>query len=464
MDRLYPIEAERVVLGTLLLTEGSDLQFIESSLSSLDFSAPNHSNLYDWIKLSYAKGEPISVHVLVEKEGTTICSERYGSLQYLESLGDKAVLSERLPRYAKVVSDMAKLRRLLSSVKSIESKILTGDDPVDRIKAYAESAILDGRSDITVGSVESGEEIAAAASESFEMMVRGEGYGEFIPSGFPELDRHYMGWPRGLPTYIGGRSKMGKTALMLASVAKAALQGVPQGVISIEMGKKQLAFRLASYFSGVSLREAMSDNEEYQDLFRWGLGEISRLPIHIDDSSRNIDIVSSTIRQMRRVHGCETVWIDYAQLVTGYGRASDERSRLDSIADAIRQVAKEERIAIVALAQFNRQLDSRRTDGRMGVPITSDFRGSDKFLHDAGLAFGIYRPFYYEPPTLTNGDKYTDDDLSPMFQPLELVCLAARESSRKTMDLVYQSAWGRIYDTTEHKPEWWTGVWPPKWS
>mgnify|MGYP003671235055 CR=1 FL=1 len=40
MERLYPIEAERVVLGTLLLTEGSDLQFIETALMSQDFSAP----------------------------------------------------------------------------------------------------------------------------------------------------------------------------------------------------------------------------------------------------------------------------------------------------------------------------------------------------------------------------------------------------------------------------------------
>tara|TARA_R110000824_G_scaffold192464_1_gene374616 strand:+ start:5504 stop:6898 length:1395 start_codon:yes stop_codon:yes gene_type:complete len=464
MERLYPIEAERVVLGTLLLTEGSDLQFIETALMSQDFSAPNHTNLYDWIKLSHAKGEPISVRVLVEKEGTTQCLERYGSIEYLEALGDKAVLSERLPSYAKVVSDMSKLRRLLSSVESIKSKILTGDDPVDRVKAYAESQILDTRSDIAVGSVECAMDVIAAASESYEQMVSGEGYGEFIPSGMPSFDKHFMGWPRGLPTYIGGRSKMGKTALMLASVAKASIQGIPQGIVSIEMGKKQLAFRLASYFSGISLREAMSDNTEYQDLFRWGLGEVSRLPIHIDDTSRNIDIVSSTVRQMRRVHGCETVWIDYAQLITGHSRASDDRSRLDAIADNIRQLAKEEKIAIVALAQFNRQLDTRVSNGRKGVPITSDFRGSDKFLHDAGLAFGIYRPFYYDPPKKMSGDRYDDEDLSSMFQPLELICLAARESARKTMELVYQSAWGRIYDTTEEKPDWWDGSWPPKWT
>lgn len=467
MDKLYPIEAERVVLGTLLLTEGADLNFIETALVSEDFSSPNHGNLYDWIKLANAKGDPVSVHVLVEKEGTSRTDEKYGSLQYLESLGDKAVLSERLPGYVKVISDMAKLRRLLGSVESIKSKILTGDDSVEQVKAYAETQILDTRSDISVGSVESAEVVAASASESFDLMVSGEGYGEFIPTGLPAFDKHFMGWPRGLPTYIGGRSKMGKTAFMLASVAKAAIAGIPQGIVSIEMGKKQLAYRLASYFSGVSLREALdtsTGNTAYQDLFRWGLSEVSRLPIHIDDTSRNVDIVASTVRQMKRVHGCETVWIDYAQLVTGHGRASDERSRLDAIADSIRQVAKEERIAVVALAQFNRQLDTRITDGRKGLPITSDFRGSDKFLHDAGLAFGIYRPFYYDPPEKSRSEKYTDDDLSQMFQPLELVCLAAREASRKTVELVYQAAWGRIYDTAEPTPEWWNGTWPPRWS
>ena len=219
MDKLYPVEAERVVLGSLLLSEGSDLQFIETALSTDDFSSPNHSNLYDWIKLSYAKGEPVSIHVLVEKEGTTRCSERYGTLGYLESLGDKAVLSERLPRYAKVVSDMSKLRSLLTSVESIKSKILTDDERVERIKAYSEASILDSGNGISVGDVESAAEVVDSAKESFDRMVNGDGVGEFIPTGMPAFDAHFMGWPRGLPTYIGGRSKLGKTAFMLASVA-----------------------------------------------------------------------------------------------------------------------------------------------------------------------------------------------------------------------------------------------------
>tara|TARA_R110002110_G_scaffold10631_4_gene52531 strand:- start:19304 stop:20704 length:1401 start_codon:yes stop_codon:yes gene_type:complete len=466
MDKLYPIEAERVILGSLLLSEGSDLQFIDTMLVSSSFSAPNHSNLYDWIKDSCARGEPISIHVLVEKEGTTKCNQKYGTIEYLESLGDKAVLPERLPRYAKVVSDMSKLRSLLASVESIKNKILTEDDSVERIKAYAEAVVLDNDNGISVGCVESATEVVDAAKDSFDKMLSGEEYGEFIPTGMPAFDAHFMGWPRGLPTYIGGRSKMGKTAFMLASVAKAAVMGIPQGIVSIEMGKKQLAYRLASYFSGVSLREALdknSGNSAYKDLFRWGLDEVARLPIHIDDSSRNVDIVSSTVRQMKRVHGCETVWIDYVQLVSGHGKAGDDRSRLDAVADSIRQVAKEERVAVVALAQFNRQLDQRIVDGVKGLPISSDFRGSDKFLHDAGLAFGVYRPFYYDPP-MRGKDKYTDDELSPLFQPLQLVCLAAREASRKTVELVYQTSWGRIYDTSEPQPDWWTGTWPPSWT
>ena len=466
MNQLYPSETERVVLGSLILGEGTGLELVEGIISKDDFSASGHSLLFEWIQKQVSSNEPVSIHVLIEKEGEQQCEDRYGSIQYLHSLGDHAVIDSKLPAYAKVIYDCSVLRSLMTSVEDIKNKIVGGTESVEEIRAYAERMVLENKNGRAVGAIMSAETVINEAEISFNGMCKGDSaISEFVPTGMPSFDRHYLGWPRGLPTYIGGRTKMGKTAFMLAAAAKGAIAGVPQGIISVEMGSKQLAYRLASYFGGISLREALHGNVEYQDMFRWGLGEVSRLPIHVDDVSRNIDMVASSIRQMKRVHGCEVIWIDYIQLLTGYGRKQDERTRLDSIADAVRQIAKEERVAIVALAQFNRMLDTRIVDGKKGLPNPSDFRGSDKFLQDAGLAFGIYRPFYYDPPKkIASNDSYTDDELSTMFQPVQLISLAAREAARKDVELVLQTAWGRVYDTEEPIPEWWSGVWPPKWT
>jgi len=466
MNQLYPSETERVVLGSLILGEGVGLDLVEGILSKEDFSSTGHGLLYEWIQRQVSSNEPVSLHVLIEKEGEQKCEDRYGSISYLNSLGDSAVMDSKLPAYAKVIYDCSVLRGLMTSVEDIKNKIVGGTESVEEIRAYAEKEILEKNGTKAVGAIMSAATVINDAAESFDGMCRGDSaISEFVPTGMPSFDKHYLGWPRGLPTYIGGRTKMGKTAFMLAAAAKGAIAGIPQGIISVEMGSKQLAYRLASYFSGMSLREALHGHIEYQDMFRWGLNEVSRLPIHVDDVSRNIDMVASSIRQMKRVHGCEVIWIDYIQLLTGYGRKQDERTRLDSIADAVRQVAKEERVAIVALAQFNRVLDTRMENGKKGVPNPSDFRGSDKFLQDAGLAFGIYRPFYYAPPRkAASSDHYSDDELSTMFQPIQLISLAAREAARKDINLVLQTAWGRVYDVEEPVPSWWNGTWPPSWT
>ena len=97
------------------------------------------------------------------------------------------------------------------------------------------------------------------------------------------------------------------------------------------MGSKQLAYRLAAYFGGVSLREALHGSNDDKEVFRWGLEEVSRMPIHVDSASRNIDMVASSIRQMKRVHGCEVIWIDYLQLLTSTtGLYTQEYERMHS--------------------------------------------------------------------------------------------------------------------------------------
>ncbi len=466
MNQLYPSETERIVLGSLILGEGIGLDLVEGILSKEDFSSTAHGLLYEWIQRQVSSNEPVSLHVLVEKEGEQRCEDKYGSMQYLHSLGDNAVIDSKLPAYAKVIYDCSVLRGLMSSVEDIKNKIVGGTESVEQIRAYAEKMVLEKNGTKSIGAIMSASTVTEDAVKSFDGMCSGDSsVSEFVPSGMPSFDKHYLGWPRGLPTYIGGRTKMGKTSFMLAAAAKGAIAGIPQGIISVEMGSKQLAYRLAASFGGVSLREALHGSNDDKEVFRWGLEEVSRMPIHVDSASRNIDMVASSIRQMKRVHGCEVIWIDYIQLLTGYGKKQDERTRLDSIADAVRQVAKEERVAIVALAQFNRTLDTRLENGKKGVPNPSDFRGSDKFLQDAGLAFGIYRPFYYAPPRkAASSDHYTDDDLSTMFQPVQLICLAAREAARKDVDLVLQTAWGRVYDIEEPMPSWWNGAWPPSWS
>jgi hypothetical protein len=112
----------------------------------------------------------------------------------------------------------------------------------------------------------------------------------------------------------------------------------------------------------------------------------------------------------------------------------------------LRDVAKMENIALIMLAQFNKGPDNRAVNGRRGVPLAIDWRGSERPFMDAGLAFGLYREFEYHHPRKLSGLEYKDDELSTMLQPFELLCLAARDVAKKRIELWTQMNVGQVAD------------------
>ena len=137
MNQLYPSETERVVLGSLILGEGLGLELVEGIVSKDDFSSSGHSLLFEWIQRQVSQNEPVSIHVLIEKEGPQQCEDKYGSVDYLHSLGDNAVIDSKLTAYAKVIYDCSVLRSLMTSVDDIKNKIVSGTESVEEIRAYA---------------------------------------------------------------------------------------------------------------------------------------------------------------------------------------------------------------------------------------------------------------------------------------------------------------------------------------
>lgn len=161
---------------------------------------------------------------------------------------------------------------------------------------------------------------------------------------------------------------------------------------------------------------------------------LAKEPIFLDDSSSTADSVESAIRRMARQHKCQVIWVDYLQLIRPPEHLPASRNRsweVDEISETLRRCAKQENVAIIALMQLNRGTEETFTEGRKGVPSSHHFRGSDKPLHDAALAFGLYRQFQYKKPKKVNNEDYTNDELAGMHQPFELIALKSRDHSKR---------------------------------
>tara|TARA_R110001583_G_scaffold38351_1_gene123992 strand:+ start:1801 stop:3198 length:1398 start_codon:yes stop_codon:yes gene_type:complete len=458
---LDPKETEKQVLGTLLLSGGTKLVLIDDILKVNYFSIEYHKNIYKWILDRYSSELPADAVSLIESVGHNTI-KKFGGVSYVCGLGDNTlVVDSRLREYAKRIASFSKLRRLGLAANQILGHLEDLTLPPEEIINFAETSVLDVSGEIdSIQGILSIKEAAAERKASWRKIMDGQEV-EYVPTGFGSFDKHYVGWPRGYMTIIGGRPEIGKTMFLVSAVLRAAMSGIPQGVLSIEMPRWKLIDRMASIVAGVPITGLHEKSDKDAELVMKAADTLMKEPIFLDDASSTADSVESSIRRMARQHGCQVIWIDYLQLIRPPAHLPASRNRsweVDEISETLRRCAKQENVAIISLMQLNRGAEETFTDGRKGVPGSHHFRGSDKPLHDSALAFGLYRQFQYKKPKKQTGDEYTNEELADMFQPLELIALKSRDHSKKDMTLWSRLRLQRVYDDTDD------GFSPPNWS
>ena len=398
-ERVLPhnLEAERSVLGAILVHNAA-LDIAAELIDADDFFRDAHRRVFDAMVTLSERGDPIDLVTLRAELTRGNLIEQVGGAAYISSLADGVPRSTNVQHYARIVKEHATLRALINSANRIASTAYASDESADDVLDRAGQEIFE----IAEGRISSGfvsmAKLVEAGGDTVERLQSQQSFVTGVATGFEDIDEMTAGLQPADLVILAARPSMGKTAFALNIGRNVALRnGKTVGVFSLEMAKEQLFMRLLTSEAQVDshrFRTGLLTQKDYGALTN-AMGRLAEMRMHIDDTA-GIGVLEmrAKSRRLKAEHGLDLVVIDYIQLMQGRGRFENRTQELSSISRALKQLAKELNVPVVALSQLSRAPESRaRTDRR---PQLSDLRESGALEQDADVVMFIYRDEMYE--------------------------------------------------------------------
>ncbi len=386
-DRTPPqdVNAEMSVLGGMLISKDAIADVVETIRGS-DFYRPAHETIYDAILDLYGRGEPadgITVADELRRRGEL---EKIGGAAYLADLVAGVPTAANAGYYARIVNERAVLRRLVEAGTRIVQLgyARDGGDVSDLVNnAQAEIyAVTERRT--TEDYLPLAEIIGGTMDEIEAAGHRGEGM-TGVPTGFADLDRLTNGLHPGQMIIIAARPAIGKSTLAIDMARSASIKhGQTSVVFSLEMGRNEITMRLLAAEARVHLQKLRNGNmgdDDWQKLAKV-MGKVSEAPLFIDDSpNMTLTEIRAKARRLKQRHDLKLIVIDYLQLMTSGKRVESRQQEVSEFSRALKLLAKELEVPVIALSQLNRGPEQRGDK----KPQMSDLRESGCLTEDTRI-------------------------------------------------------------------------------
>lgn len=394
----YSAQAEKAVLGALLLNDEYMNQVAEI-LQPTDFYQPAHKIIYGLCHDLFTRLKRIDIITLQDELTKAEQLETVGGLEYLLALQEDIPSVGLIGQHAQIIKEKAVLRELINSATGIISNCYNQHDKgIESVLDQAEQTIFNISNKRTNQHFV---QLNIWLKKTFQHLsdIKSHKKGiTGIASAYKKLDDMTAGFQKGDLIVLAARPSMGKTALSLSIAGQAANDGYAVGVFSLEMSAEQLTLRLLSSQSRIShhhIRNATITSDEWVELTNVA-AHLANLKLFIDDTPMvSVMDVRTKARKLKAEHGLDFLIIDYLQLLHSSRKHENRHQEVSEISRALKALAKELDMPILALSQLSRAVDSRM-DKR---PMLSDLRESGAIEQDADLIMFLYRDIVYNKDT-----------------------------------------------------------------
>lgn len=310
---------------------------------------------------------------------------------WLAEVSKSHYTTRNVKEHAKALKEYQDLRSLLSAGRDIVETCNDRDMSLSEKVDAAQQSILDLQTTQETGPALPNE-LLNNFVDHIEACSKSKGGLTGMATGFPKFDDACKGLHEGELIIIAARPAMGKTNLALNIVSNVANNGKKALLFTLEMTKNEVMGRFCASRSLLNYDKVLSAdfNEEEYRHFTQFVGTFKESNIAIDDdSSLSVADVRSRARKHKMQHGLDLIVVDYLQLLDGPGDSPTEKT--SNISTALKRLAKDMGVPVIALSQLNRSLE-QRTDKR---PIMSDLRQSGAIEQDANIILFLYRDVVY---------------------------------------------------------------------
>lgn len=403
----WSLESEKSLLCACLTeSRGEIMREISALLMSTDFFDSNHQNI--WRCRTSLADAGVAHDVTAILDTANRLGLHLGGAPYVMGLVQDEVLKTNsdlaLRAAAKRVKDFSILRSFTDTLSTGIALAQGGQTSHEELLTYVSDSIENIRASSQAGA--SGPmpvmHFVAAVCDQIEMRLEGKEPENAVTTGFASVDQHIGGMADGDLLILAARPSMGKTAVSLAIAQAAAEIGARHVLLfSTEQGGNALAYRMIASKARVdatSMKRGSLNESELSRVFE-GASQVGNLSIHIDETS---EIALPEIRARARLfvqkYGKVLVIVDYLQRIKPH-REAPPHVIVGEISTGLKNLAKELKCPVLALAQLNRVVESRANKR----PMMSDLGESGKIEQDADIIMFLYRDEYYNPDTKEPG-------------------------------------------------------------
>lgn len=387
-------EAEKAVIGGFL-RKGKQNKGKLVQLQAEDFTDENVRKIFTAIKAAAAKGHDPDL-VTTDATFSQMYPGESGQLAKVMLECVEVGTPSYIDDYISIVKQLSTRRRSIAMVDDIAARLKDPrndvNDVVERMRQQT------GQIAASTHTWESMTDLLIATFEKLEQ--RAKGGEKSVTTGIRNIDALIGGFYPGELTIIGARPAVGKSAFGVNIALAAARDGMKVGIVSREMTNIQLGQRILAYaanLDGMKLRKAKIEEDDWNALAE-GMSLMSPLQIDFMFTANTVEDLRIEVQKKVEKGELDLLIVDYLQLMQTAQRFPAEHLRVGYISRALKDIALDFKIPVVALAQV-----SRDTDGQM--PSLKSLKDSGAIEQDADGVIFLHRPTSADDPYVDKRDR-----------------------------------------------------------